>query len=129
MKYRNLVIASTFLLSVAIGRHMFPVVEDVQAKPPELVYLSTPISEDLKKIMSPKTVDTIDVNIDLATNYIAVKGTKDAVVNVTTVNEPPTKWRTKVVEKPVTDNPYAKRVANRYLKQLMEPRKETFAQD
>ena len=56
-----------------------------------------------------KSVEKIDVEVDLSTLEVSVKGTTDAIVNVKTTGEPKpvVKWRTKVVEK-LTSTGYPK---------------------
>ena len=60
-----------------------------------------------------KSVDKIDVEVDLSTLEVSVKGTTDAIVNVKTIGEPKpvVKWRTKVIEKEAASGyPYIKSV-------------------
>ena len=60
-----------------------------------------------------KSVDKIDVEVDLSTLEVSVKGTTDAIVNVKTIGEPKpiVKWRTKTIEKEVASGyPYIKSV-------------------
>ena len=53
-----------------------------------------------KEAKSVSKVDTIEVSYDVNTQEVSVKGTADAIVNVTTTGElkPVVKWRTKVKE-------------------------------
>lgn len=48
-----------------------------------------------------ESVDEINVEVDLSTLEVSVKGTTDAKVNVKTTGEPKpvVKWKTKVIEK------------------------------
>lgn len=101
MKKNTVIVTGMFLMSVLIGRSILPVNETVQAKPVMVNHIANlPEVFKLPKIET-KSLDTINVNIDLATMEIAVKGTNDAIVSVNTTNEPKTivKWKTKVVTK------------------------------
>ena len=52
------------------------------------------------KEKSSVSIDTINIAVDVNTQEVSIKGTTDAVVNVTTTGEvkPVVKWRTKVKE-------------------------------
>ena len=115
MKYRNLTIAAIFLLSVVIGRKMFPITETVQAQTVQPSFTKLPEVFDIPKIET-EPIDTISVDIDLATMGISVKGTSDAVVLVNTTNspEPITVYKTKVIEKEVSNGyPYVKAIGDK----------------
>lgn len=91
-----------FVASIFIGYNLINPVETVQAQPPVV-----PSYLELMSMMHSKTevkqsasIDTIDVSFDLNTQEVSVRGTTDAIVNVTTTGEvkPVVKWRTRVKE-------------------------------
>ena len=104
MNNRMLTVVGMFVVSVFIGRQMFATTEVIQAQPvmPSIVELP-----NFPKVIKEekKSVDEIDVEVDLSTLEVSVKGTTDAKVNVKTTGEPKpvVKWKTKVIEKTVTD--------------------------
>ena len=112
MNNRMLTVVGMFVVSVFIGRQMFATTEVIQAQPvmPSIVELP-----NFPKVIKEekKSVDEIDVEVDLSTLEVSVKGTTDAIVNVKTIGEPKpiVKWRTKVIEKEAASGyPYIKSV-------------------
>lgn len=112
MNNRMLTVVGMFVVSVFIGRQMFATTEVIQAQPviPSIVELP-----NFPKVIKEekKSVDEIDVEVDLSTLEVSVKGTTDAIVNVKTIGEPKpiVKWRTKTIEKEVASGyPYIKSV-------------------
>ena len=99
MNNRMLTVVGMFVVSVFIGRQMFATTEVIQAQPviPSIVELP-----NFPKVIKEekKSVDEINVEVDLSTLEVSVKGTTDAKVNVKTTGEPKpvVKWRTKVKE-------------------------------
>lgn len=112
MNARMLTVVGMFAISIFVGRSLFATTEVVQAQPviPSIVELPKfPIVNKEEK----KSVDQIDVEIDLSTLNVSVKGTTDAIVNVKTTGEPKpvVKWKTKVIEKEnSTGYPYVKSI-------------------
>ena len=97
-----------FIASCIIGFGLRQTVTVVQAAP----VIPSPIEMPKFPIVNSeenKSVDKIDVEVDLSTLEVSVKGTTDAIVNVKTTGEPKpvVKWRTKVVEK-LTSTGYPK---------------------
>ena len=112
MNTRMLTVVGMFAVSVLIGRQMFATTEVIQAQPviPSIVELPS-FPKVIKE--EKKSVDKIDVEVDLSTLNVSVKGTTDAIVNVKTVGEPTpvVKWKTKVIEKEnSTGYPYVKSI-------------------
>ena len=112
MNNRMLTVVGMFVVSVFIGRQMFATTEVIQAQPviPSIVELP-----NFPKVIKEekKSVDEINVEVDLSTLEVSVKGTTDAKVNVKTIGEPKpiVKWRTKTIEKEVASGyPYIKSV-------------------
>lgn len=116
MSIRILSVVSMFIASIFVGYNLLPT-EQIQAQPlvipspVEIPYFSN-IPQPVEKEMS---VPEIDVQIDLSTKEVSVKGTTDARVNVITVNEPKTvvKWKTKVKKEVYRDTinyPYVQSV-------------------
>lgn len=99
MNSRMLTVIGMFAISVIVGRQLFPITEVVQARP----VIPSPIELPSfpRVIEEKKSVDNIDVEVDLSTMEISVKGTTDAIVNVKTTGQPKpeVKWKTKVIEK------------------------------
>lgn len=97
-------IAILFGASVLVGYNLIGTVEPVQAQQPVvpsyLELMSMMHSNSKKEESSVSKVDTITVSYDVNTQEVSVKGTTDAIVNVTTTGElkPVVKWRTKVKE-------------------------------
>lgn len=91
-----------FAVSILVGRRMFATTEVVQAQPviPSIVELPN-FPRVIKE--ERKSVDEINVELDLSTLEVTVKGTTDAIVNVKTTGEPKpiVKWKTKVIEKEI----------------------------
>ena len=98
MNNRMLTVVGMFVVSVFIGRQMFATTEVIQPVIPSIVELP-----NFPKVIKEekKSVDEIDVEVDLSTLEVSVKGTTDAKVNVKTTSEPKpvVKWKTKVIEK------------------------------
>lgn len=104
MNGRILSTAILFVASVLVGYNLIGTVESVQAQQPVvpsyLELMSMMHSNSKKEESSVSKVDTITVSYDVNTQEVSVKGTTDAIVNVTTTGElkPIVKWRTKVKE-------------------------------
>lgn len=96
MNNRMLTVVGMFVVSVFIGRQMFATTEVIQAQPvmPSIVELPN-FPNVIKE--EKKSVDEIDVEVDLSTLEVSVKGTTDAKVNVKTTGEPKpvVKWKLK----------------------------------
>lgn len=115
MNIRILSVVSMFIASIFVGYNLLPT-EQVQAQtlvipsPVEIPYLKN-IQPNKKELSTPE----IDVQIDLSTKEVSVKGTMDAKVNVTTIGEPKpiVKWKTRVkkeIHKDTVGYPYVKSV-------------------
>ena len=93
MNSRILSAVGLFIASIFVGYNILSTVEPVQAQQPVIPsYLELmSMMHSNKEAKSVSKVDTIEVS---------VKGTADAIVNVTTTGElkPVVKWRTKVKE-------------------------------
>lgn len=104
MNGRIMSIAILFGASVLVGYNLIGTIEPVQAQQPVvpsyLELMSMMHSNSKKEELSVSKVDTITVSYDVNTQEVSVKGTTDAIVNVTTTGElkPVVKWRTKVKE-------------------------------
>lgn len=104
MNGRILSTAILFVASILVGYNLIGTVEPVQAQQPVvpsyLELMSMMHSNSKKEESSVSKVDTITVSYDVNTQEVSVKGTTDAIVNVTTTGElkPIVKWRTKVKE-------------------------------
>lgn len=104
MNGRIMSIAILFGASVLVGYNLIGTIEPVQAQQPVvpsyLELMSMVHSNSKKEESSVSKVDTITVSYDVNTQEVSVKGTTDAIVNVTTTGElkPVVKWRTKVKE-------------------------------
>ena len=100
MNIRVLSVVSMFVVSIIVGRNMFATTEKVQAQPvmPSIIELPS-LSRIVKE--EKKSVDEINVEVDLSTLEVSVNGTTDAIINVKTTGEPKpvVKWKTRVVEK------------------------------
>lgn len=100
MNIRVLSVVSMFVVSIIVGRNMFATTEKVQAQPvmPSIIELPS-LSRIIKE--EKKSVDEINVEVDLSTLEVSVNGTTDAIINVKTTGEPKpvVKWKTRVVEK------------------------------
>ena len=115
MNSRILSTIGFFAISLLVGYNLISTVEPVQAQQPVIPsYLELmSIMHSNKEAKSVSKVDTIEVSYDVNTQEVSVKGTADAIVNVTTTGElkPVVKWRTKVIEKEVASGyPYIKSV-------------------
>ena len=104
MNGRILSTAILFVASILVGYNLIGTVEPVQAQQPVvpsyLELMSMMHSNSKKEESSVSKVDTITVSYDVNTQEVSVRGTTDAIVNVTTTGElkPIVKWRTKVKE-------------------------------
>jgi hypothetical protein len=104
MNGRIMSIAILFGASVLVGYNLIGTIEPVQAQQPVvpsyLELMSMMHSNSKKEELSVSKVDTITVSYDVNTQEVSVKGTTDAIVNVTTTGElkPVVKWRTRVKE-------------------------------
>nr|DAO43063.1 MAG TPA: hypothetical protein [Caudoviricetes sp.] len=104
MNGRIISTAILFVASVLVGYNLIGTVEPIQAQQPVvpsyLELMSMMHSNSKKEESSVSKVDTITVSYDVNTQEVSVKGTTDAIVNVTTTGElkPVVKWRTKVKE-------------------------------
>ena len=104
MNGRILSTAILFVASILVGYNLIGTVEPVQAQQPVvpsyLELMSMMHSNSKKEESSESKVDTITVSYDVNTQEVSVRGTTDAIVNVTTTGElkPIVKWRTKVKE-------------------------------
>lgn len=104
MNGRIMSIAILFGASVLVGYNLIGTIKPVQAQQPVvpsyLELMSMMHSNSKKEESSVSKVDTITVSYDVNTQEVSVKGTTDAIVNVTTIGElkPVVKWRTKVKE-------------------------------
>ena len=104
MNGRIMSTAILFVASVLVGYNLIGTVEPIQAQQPVvpsyLELMSMMHSNSKKEESSVSKVDTITVSYDVNTQEVSVKGTTDAIVNVTTAGElkPVVKWRTKVKE-------------------------------
>lgn len=104
MNGRIMSTAILFVASVLVGYNLIGTVEPIQAQQPVvpsyLELMSMMHSNSNKEESSVSKVDTITVSYDVNTQEVSVKGTTDAIVNVTTTGElkPVVKWRTKVKE-------------------------------
>ena len=113
MTVRIVSVVSMFIASVFVGYNLLPT-EKVQAQPLVVSPIEMPY---FNKIQLKETMSTpeIDVQVDLSTNEVSVKGTVDAKVNVTTVGEPKpiVKWKTRVkkeVHRDTIGYPYVKSI-------------------
>lgn len=117
MSIRILSVVSMFIASIFVGYNLLPT-EKVQAQtlvipsPIEIPHLMN-IQPEKKELSTPE----IDVQIDLSTKEVSVRGTVDAKVNVTTIGEPKpiVKWKTRVkkeVHKDTIGYPYIKSVGH-----------------
>ena len=107
MNTRILTVAIMFFISCVIGMNLITPTVIVQAAEPitfsKLELPKFPIQT------KEKSVDEINVEIDLSTKEVQVKSTTDAIVNVTTTGEPKSVVKYKIVEKEVnTGFPYVK---------------------
>lgn len=75
-----------FFISILIGRKMFTTTETVQAQPVTPSIIEVPMFAKVQP--KEKSVDEINVEIDLSTSEVSVKGATDANVSVKTVGEP-----------------------------------------
>lgn len=104
MNGRIMSTAILFVASVLVGYNLIGTVEPIQAQQPVvpsyLELMPMMHSNSKKEESSVSKVDTITVSYDVNTQEVSVKGTTDAIVNVTTTGElkPVVKWRTKVKE-------------------------------
>lgn len=115
MSIRILSVVSMFIASIFIGYNLLPT-EQVQA---QTLVIPSPVEMPHMMNIQPKkeelSTPEIDVQIDLSTKEVSVKGTVDAKVNVTTIGEPKpiVKWKTRVkkeVHKDTIGYPYVKSI-------------------
>ena len=113
MNFRFITAVGMFIASCIIGFGLRQTVTVVQAAP----VIPSPIEMPKFPIVNSeesKSVDKIDVEVDLSTLEVSVKGTTDAIVNVKTTNEPKpiVKYRTvvKEIEAKSTGYPYVNSV-------------------
>lgn len=113
MRSRLLSVVCMFCVSLFIGYHLLPT-EKLQATPlivPSTVEVPFPY---FNKVEEPST-EEINIQVDLTTKEVSVNGNTDAIINVTTTNEPKpvVRWKTKVVETKVSDGyPYVKSIGH-----------------
>lgn len=101
MTSRVLSVLVVFLASIFVGWNLIGTTEKVQAQSviPSYLELMSMTKPQIKE-KSSVSIDTINIAVDVNTQEVSIKGTTDAVVNVTTTGEvkPVVKWRTKVRE-------------------------------
>lgn len=101
MTSRVLSVLVVFFASIFVGWNLIGTTEKVQAQPviPSYLELMSMTKPQIKE-KSSVSIDTINIAVDVNTQEVSIKGTTDAVVNVTTIGEvkPVVKWRTKVKE-------------------------------
>lgn len=101
MTSRVLSVLVVFLASIFVGWNLIGTTEKVQAQLviPSYLELMSMTKPQIKE-KSSVSIDTINIAVDVNTQEVSIKGTTDAVVNVTTTGEvkPVVKWRTKVKE-------------------------------
>lgn len=101
MTSRVLSVLVVFFASIFVGWNLIGTTEKVQAQPviPSYLELMSMTKPQIKE-KSSVSIDTINIDVDVNTQEVSIKGTTDAVVNVTTTGEvkPVVKWRTKVKE-------------------------------
>lgn len=101
MTSRVLSVLVVFFASIFVGWNLIGTTEKVQAQPviPSYLELMSMTKSQIKE-KSSVSIDTINIAVDVNTQEVSIKGTTDAVVNVTTTGEvkPVVKWRTKVKE-------------------------------
>lgn len=103
MNSRILSTIGFFVISLFVGYNLISTVEPAQAQQPVVpsyLELMSMMNSNKEEKQSVSKVDTITVSYDINTQEVSVKGTTDAIVNVTTTGElkPVVKWRTKVKE-------------------------------
>lgn len=101
MTSRVLSVLIVFFASIFVGWNLVGITENVQAQPviPSYLELTSMMKPQIKKELSV-SIDTINVIVDVNTQEVSVKGTTDAIINVTTTGEikPIVKWKTKIKE-------------------------------
>ena len=106
MNTRILTVVIMFFISCVIGMNLTPTVIVQAAEPITFSKLELPKFPVQTK---EKSVDEINVEIDLSTKEVQVKSTTDAIINVTTTGKPKPVVKYKIVEKEVnTGFPYMK---------------------
>lgn len=101
MTSRVLSVLVVFFASIFVGWNLVGTTEKVQAQPAIPSYLELMSITKPQNVEKPSvSIDTINIAVDVNTQEVSVKGTTDAVVNITTVGEvkPIIKWKTKVNE-------------------------------
>lgn len=109
MTVRVLSVVSMFIVSIFIGYNMFNSTEKLQAQTPVVPSYLEMLSISKSKVEERPSVTEIDVSIDLSTKEVTVKGTSDAIVNISTFGEPTpiVKYKTKLKRDTVsTGYPY-----------------------
>lgn len=105
-----------FFASAFVGWNLIQTTEVVQAQPVVPSYLEMlSMTRPKPEVKQSAGIDTIEVSYDISTQEVSVRGTSDAIVNVTTTGEvkPVVKWRTKVKEVIVKDGyPKVSSIAN-----------------
>lgn len=113
MNIRVATAVGLFIASSIIGYNLVSPTVIVQAAEP--VFPSILEMPSFPKVVEKKSVDEINVEVDLSTLEVSVTGTTDAKVNVKTTGEPKpvVKWKTKIVEKKEGDGyPYVKSIGH-----------------
>lgn len=101
MTSRVLSVLVVFFASIFVGWNLVGTTEKVQAQPAIPSYLELMSITKPQNVEKPSvSIDTINIAVDVNTQEVSVKGTTDAVVNITIVGEvkPIVKWKTKVKE-------------------------------
>ncbi len=101
MTSRVLSVLVVFFASIFVGWNLVGTTEKVQAQPAIPSYLELMSITKPQNVEKPSvSIDTINIAVDVNTQEVSVKGTTDAVVNITTVGEvkPIVKWKTKLKE-------------------------------
>lgn len=113
MNIRVATVVALFIASSIIGYNLVSPTVIVQAAEPVVpTILEMP---SFPRVVEKKSVDEINVEVDLSTLEVSVTGTADAKVNVKTTGtpQPVVKWKTKVIEKKVSDGyPYVKSIGH-----------------
>ena len=107
MTTRILSVMVIFIACLFIGFNVTNITEEVQAMPiPTLIEMPkfTPLAYSEKKSA------TVDINVDLKSREVSVKGTADANVKIVQEDKPVIKYRTKIKRDTtvVSTHPYVK---------------------
>lgn len=94
---------AVFLLSCVIGANISPTINTVQASPP----VNMCPYEFPKVVQDTKSIENIDVTVNIETQEVSVKGAIDAIVNVKTIGEikPIVKYKT-IKQKEIVNKGY-----------------------